>query len=167
MDDHARNAVAALDTKGTDATNFLHTMARVPSLLEAFATYAGAAAAAVDLRARELVALRVAWRTRCWYQWAHHIDIAAAAGLGPEDVARASSASTEPGPDASLIRFVDELLDSAIVSDTTWSSLVDDIDERAALGLIALIGQLTATAMMLNTAGIEVETSYPHRPATW
>ena len=52
-------------------------------------------------------------------------------------------------------RAVDELQDKATVSDATWATLSDHLDERPLMDLVFTIGCYGALAMAINTFGIE------------
>jgi len=82
-------------------------------------------------RHRELLILRVAWRTRSGYEWAQHSRMGADAGVTTAQI----DAMTE-GPAApvwtplerTLLTAVDEMIDDHVVGDTTWAALASEFD---------------------------------------
>lgn len=112
----------------------------------------------LDPRDRELLILRVGWRTRCRYQWAQHVGIGQAAGLTPEQIAAVpdgaqSGAWTDRQRD--LLRAADQLLDDHVIDDDTWERLAVRLDERQLLELTFVVGSYACLAMVLNSAGLE------------
>src|SRR3954452_16247175 len=106
--------------------NVLGTLAHHPALTQAFHAFTGHVlfASTLSPRQRELLVLRVAAVRDAEYEWAQHAVLAGDADLSDEEVARVAG-----GPDAegwaplerAMVRAVDELIDDATLSDTTWS----------------------------------------------
>ena len=96
-DDRTRAALAALlpperrNPRG--AGNALATLARHPDLAEAFLPFNTRLLLRSTLppRLRELAILRVARRSGCAYEWAHHVRIAAKAGLSEAEIEAAGN----------------------------------------------------------------------------
>jgi 4-carboxymuconolactone decarboxylase len=113
---------------------------------------------ALDPRDRELLILRIGWRTRCRYQWAQHVGMAQAAGLTPEQVAAVpdgAEAAVWTEPDRVLLRAADQLVDGHTVDDATWRRLAARFDERTLLELLFVAGGYACLAMVLNSVGLE------------
>lgn len=93
LDEPDARAVRALE--GTRdhfgrALNVFATMAHQSDVLAGFARLGGAFfRGSIPPRERELIILRVAMRTRCSYEWAHHAVIAADGGVAAAEIARA------------------------------------------------------------------------------
>ena len=76
-------------------------------------------------RLRELMILRVAWRTARRYEWAQHVRLAARVGITAEEIAAIGD-----GPDADrwtpleadLLAATDQLIDRYRVDDDTWDA---------------------------------------------
>lgn len=104
-DDRTRAALAALlpperrNPRG--AGNALATLARHPDLAEVFLPFNTRLLLRSTLppRLRELAILRVARRSGCAYEWAHHARIAAKAGLSEPEIEAAGHGKVI-GPDA-------------------------------------------------------------------
>ena len=111
---------------------------------------------------RELVIARVTARSGCAYEWGVHMaTYAETAGLTPRQVAL--TATGEPGDpawsvrQAALLRAVDELHDTAHVSDAAWSGPREHLDEPEVLELLVLAGWYRTIAYVANGARIEPE----------
>jgi AhpD family alkylhydroperoxidase len=114
----------------------------------------------LDPRDRELLILRVAWRTGCRYEWVQHARMARDAGLTPEQVA---AVAAEPSHDAAcwdddqrtLLRAADEMVDAHRVGDATWERLAARLDEPALLEVLFVVGSYLCLALVLNSTGLE------------
>ena len=72
---------------------------------------------------RELLILRVSWRTRSGYEWAQHSRMGADAGLEQRQidaVPEGPAAAVWTPLERTLLTAVDEMIDAHGVSDTTW-----------------------------------------------
>ena len=108
----------------------------------------------VDRRTRELVILRVCARCRCAYEWGVHVAyFAEKAGLDADEVA----ATWGGAPTDDVVRMVDELHDTATVSDELWAALAERFDDAQLLDLLLLAGWYHAIAFAANAAGVEPE----------
>lgn len=180
-DDRTRAALAALlppercNPRG--AGNALATLARHPDLAEAFLPFNTRLLLRSTLppRLRELAILRVARRSGCAYEWAHHVRIAAKAGLSEAEIEAAGNGkaigpgeASETGGvgggelaraelDGAVVRAVDELTEGCNLSDRTWSTLAAHLDERQLMDLVFTVGAYVLLAMAFNTFGVEPE----------
>ncbi len=144
------------------ALNALGTLAHHPALTQAFNTFNGHVLLATTLspRQRELLVLRVAARRRSTYEWAQHAVLAGDAGLGEDEVARIAVGPDAPGwstLDAAMLRSVDELLDDALVTDTTWAALATELDDRQLMDLVFTVGAYDLLAMAFRTFGVPLD----------
>ena len=182
-DERTRAALAALlppDRRNPQgAGNAMATLARHPDLTETFLPFNTRLLLHNTLppRLRELAILRVARRCGCAYEWAHHVKIAARAGLSEAEIeaaghgevaASVASASLASASHASAshasaelasaeLSAVDELGDTCNLSDRTWARLGEHLDERQLMDLVFTIGAYSLLAMALNTFGVEPE----------
>lgn len=121
----------------------------------------------LDPRDRELLILRVAWRTGCRYEWAQHTSMALAAGLTAEQVAAvAGSADAACWDDhqRDLLAAADQMVAAHRVDDATWERLAARFDERALLEVLFVVGSYLCLALVLNSAGLEPDE--PDEPGT-
>ena len=164
-DDRTRAALAALlpperrNPRG--AGNALATLVRHPDLTVAFLPFNTRLLLRSTLppRLRELAILRVARRSGCAYEWAHHTKIAAKAGLSEAEIEAAGDGKAiGPGElDRAVLDAVDELAEGCNLSDRTWSTLAVHLDERQLMDLVFTVGAYVLLAMAFNTFGVEPE----------
>ena len=111
-------------------------------------------------RLRELMVLRIAWRTRSTYEWVQHVK------LGERyDVTRDDVLAVTVGPDAprwsplerDLLTATDELLDDHRVADETWARLAEQLDERQLVEVVFVAGTYNCLAMVFNSFGLELD----------
>ncbi|MFC9659655.1 carboxymuconolactone decarboxylase family protein [Nocardia sp. NPDC127606] len=121
----------------------------------------------LDPRDRELVILRVAWRSESDYEWAQHVRMARALGVTDEQVE-----AVRLGPQApvwslvqrSLMAMTDQLLDQHRVDDTTWALLERHFDKRQLLELLFVAGSYLCLAMVLNSVALQPDPESEERP---
>jgi len=138
-----------------DLPEIFFTMLRRPALWDAMSkmTFALTGSAAIGVRERELLILRVGWRNGAPYEFGEHVKKSYAAGLTAEDIARVKEG---PGADGwtelerALILAVDELKDEVMISDATWSTLSAHLTQEQLLELPILIGQFTMVSYFQN-----------------
>lgn len=109
-------------------------------------------------RERELLVLRLAWRTGNSYLWFEHVPLGVAAGLGPHELEvlrTVPDADTWNDRERLLLHAADELVETQVVSDGTWSGLAEHFDEPQLLELLFLIGAYVCLSMVLNSVGLE------------
>jgi len=117
---------------------------------------------ALDLHDRELVIHRVCARCRCEYEWGvHAVFFGPRAGLSAAQldatVSDGPDAGTWSDRDALLVRLVDELHDTASVSDALWAQLAATWSDEQLLELLLLAGWYHAIAYLANGACVELE----------
>jgi 4-carboxymuconolactone decarboxylase len=106
---------------------------------------------------RELLILRVAWRTSSGYEWAQHSRMGADAGLTDEQIAAITDgpAATVWTPlERTLLTAVDEIVDEHVVSDTSWTALAAHFAPAEIFELLFLIGGYLCLAGVLNSIGL-------------
>jgi alkylhydroperoxidase family enzyme len=116
----------------------------------------------VDPREREIVIHRATARAGAEYEWGVHA-VAFGRPLGLTDEQVAASARGHAGDpawserDRLLIRLVDELHDSATVSDELWAGLAAEWDPPQLLELVVCAGWYRLISQVINVAGVELE----------
>jgi alkylhydroperoxidase family enzyme len=108
----------------------------------------------------ELVILRTAWNCASWYEWAHHVALAAATHLDPDTQVRVVEGAGAEGwtpRQRALLLGTDELHEFQVISDATWELLVEELREQELLELCFLVGHYEMVAMTLNSLGVEPE----------
>ncbi|GAA0959779.1 carboxymuconolactone decarboxylase family protein [Actinocorallia libanotica] len=155
-------------------SHLLGTLARHPSLTQAFLTFNGHLLSRSTLTSahRELLILRVAHLRRCDYEWAQHVILAEKAGIRPAEIARIPA-----GPDApewsplerALLAAADELLADGTVGNGTWKALAAEFDDRQLMDVVFTVGAYELLAMALRSFGVQPEPALApylscHRP---
>jgi 4-carboxymuconolactone decarboxylase len=82
------------------------------------------------------------------------------AGLTDEEIARITEGSNDSGwsPfETTLIRAVDELYNTDIISDSTWNALSKRYDETQLIDVINTVGQYNLVSWTLNSLGVQLE----------
>jgi AhpD family alkylhydroperoxidase len=141
--------------------NVLGTLAHHPRLAGAFLAYNTVLlrAPVLDPRLRELMILRVAWRTAAAYEWLQHVRLARRAGVTDEEIeAIGSGAASAWGPlEADLLAATDQLLDGYCIADATWARLAERLDARQLVEAVFVVGTYTSLAMAFNSFGLELD----------
>lgn len=108
----------------------------------------------ITLRERELIILRTCARCGCNYEWGVHAALfARAAELSEADIA----ATQVAGGSELLMRAVDELHDSASISDATWQQLAARYQPDQLLEIIALTGYYHTISFIANGCRVAPE----------
>ncbi|MFD6286188.1 carboxymuconolactone decarboxylase family protein [Streptomyces sp. NPDC060205] len=111
---------------------------------------------------RELVIFRVAARCDCAYEWgAHAVAYAEAADLTPEQVPLTVTGTPDDPVwtprQSAILTAVDQLHDTARLTDEAWAALRDHLGEQEALEFLVLAGWYRTIAYVLNGLQIERE----------
>lgn len=144
--------------------NVMGTMLRHPDLASAWFPYSAMLlrAGAIDDRLRELVILRVGWRTRSEYEWAQHVRLGRRYGLTDAEFAAIGGAGTHEWTplEADLLAATDELLDRYRVSDATWARLAEHLPVEQLMELVFVVGTYVTLAMAFRTFGVQPDPEF-------
>jgi 4-carboxymuconolactone decarboxylase len=157
---------ALLDTLSTfrdddvSVLNVFGTLARHPKLLKRWLVFANhvLTKSTISGRDRELAILRAGWRCNSPYEWGQHVVIGRREGISDAEVAAIGVGPDAPGwsaHDAAILRAVDELHDTATISDATWATLAATYDDEQLMDLVFAIGQYHVVSFALNAFGVE------------
>ncbi|MDY6999489.1 MAG: carboxymuconolactone decarboxylase family protein [Actinomycetota bacterium] len=155
--DKALTGLMPAERRNPQATgNLVATLMRHPKLARSFLRFNFHLLYGSTLpeRLRELAVLRVAHQADCEYEWRHHVVMGRAAGLSDEVIAGVERGEAADDLDRAVIVAVDELNRDAVISDSTWSTLSQHLDERQLMDLVFTIGCYGALAMAINTFGV-------------
>jgi 4-carboxymuconolactone decarboxylase len=115
---------------------------------------------ALPPRLRELMVLRVAWRSRSSYEWVQHVRLAYRVEISAEEI----DAVTKDPPagdwtplEADLLAATDQLLDGVSIEDETWARLAEQLSEAELLEVPFVVGTYLCLAMVLNTIGVQLD----------
>jgi 4-carboxymuconolactone decarboxylase len=116
--------------------------------------------ARLDPGQRELLILRVAWRTGSGYEWHQHRRMGADAGLSDAQLAavpEGAGAGVWSTLERALLRAVDEMIDDFCVGDDTWASLASALEPAQVFEVLFVIGGYLSLAGVLNSVGLRGE----------
>ena len=150
---------------GPDAVplpNVLGTLLHHPALAGPFLVYNRVLlqTPALGHRLRELMILRVAWRTRSLYEWAQHARLATSLGMTGEEIAaiaRADGAGAWTPLERDLLAATDQLVERHRIDDATWARLAAQLDGRQLVEVVFTVGTYTCLAMVFNSLGLELD----------
>lgn len=105
----------------------------------------------IDGRLRELIILRLGWRTQSVYEWSQHWIMALKVGIPAEDAVAVRDwerAECFSEPERAALAATDEVVDTGAVQDATWQQLrAQFADDGEVVEVIAVI----ATWRMMST----------------
>ncbi len=115
----------------------------------------------LDERLRELVIMRIAWRTASLYEWTQHWRVARDLGMEEGDILGVRDWLGFAGygaPERAVLAAVDETLDTGAVSPGTMAACLDILGSPAqALELLAAIGNWRMFSQLLRSLRIPLE----------
>jgi alkylhydroperoxidase family enzyme len=170
----AKRSLRAVDAIRDDAPtlNIFATLARNPPLLDHFGRFFTYVLKEGSLpgRERELVILRVGWRTGSEYEFGQHTIEGLREGLTADEVEAVAREDMQPdrwsADDRALLSMADELCLHDEVSDGTWDALARRWAEAELLELVVLAGAYRMVCGLLNAVGIQLEPGIPGWPAS-
>ena len=170
FDARAADRMLSTDADAPRIPNVLSTMMRHPALTGPFLSYNHVllSAPSITPRLRELMILRVAWRTRSVYEWVQHVRLAPLVEIAPEEVDAIAegAASDRWSPlERDLLAATDQLLDHYRVDDATWDRLTAQLDERQLFEIPFVVGTYTCLAMAFKSYGLELDPELHDVPA--
>jgi alkylhydroperoxidase family enzyme len=121
----------------------------------------------VNSRARELVILRIGWRTKSEYEFCQHVRVsrelkiseAEILGVRDPDACQAYSAV-----DRAVIKMADELHETATVSPSTWGTLAQAFSNEELIELVLAAGLWRMVAGFFNAAKVPLDEWVPSWP---
>ncbi|MDP7547108.1 MAG: carboxymuconolactone decarboxylase family protein [Alphaproteobacteria bacterium] len=115
----------------------------------------------LDLRLRELIIMRIGWRTGAEYEWTQHWHVALRVGISEEDILAVrdpDSATTLSAADRAVLAATDDVLDHGAVSEASWRACAEHLpsnEER--LELVAAICNWNSFSILLKSLNISLE----------
>jgi len=114
----------------------------------------------IEPKDRELVILRVAWRTKSAFEWNQHHRMGGEAGLSEAQLAAVPEGATAvvwSAREAALLRAVDEMIDEYAVRQETWNELAKALEPAQLFELLFVIGGYLCLAVVLSSLGLRGE----------
>jgi alkylhydroperoxidase family enzyme len=121
----------------------------------------------VAARTRELVILRVAWRTGAEYVFCHHVRIARDLGIAEEEIlgVRDPRRCRAYGKtDRAVLRLADELHEGAEVRPSTWAALARAFAPDELVELLLIGGFWRMVAGFVKSARLPLDAGVPGWP---
>lgn len=110
--------------------------------------------AAIDVRSREILILRVGWLLQAPYEFGEHVTKAREAGcLTDTEIKRVTLGADSDGwseYEAALIRAADELHSDAMITDGTWHVLSQHCSAEVLIEIPMLVGFFTTIGYVQN-----------------
>jgi 4-carboxymuconolactone decarboxylase len=170
----ADDATAQKSTVGSDRNsgrplNIFLTLAKNPPLFDVFTRFGSHLLfkGEVPAREREIVILRVGWRSQSEYEFGQHTVIGKQAGLTDDEITRLARSDLDGwnDDDAALVGLADDLCAHNVVSDDIWAAVSKRWSESQLLELLMLAGYYRLVSGVLNSAGVALEPATPGWPA--
>ena len=160
LNDQLRSALDGRDPAGLAAVlpNAITTLLYHPPLAGRFLAFNGGllSHAVLPERWRELMVLRVAWRTRSEYEWRQHVRMAPRFSISDDEIrAVASGDGVWPTPEGDLLAAVDQLLDTYSIDDATWTILSAHLDRAQLVELPFVVGTYAMLAMAYKSFAMQ------------
>jgi alkylhydroperoxidase family enzyme len=163
-DDVTASVFEAFHAEGREPIALYRALANVPILLRSYSVLARALRqdTVTDRRLRELVILRTAQLTASEYEWAHHVPMATAAGVRPEQVRALAvweqSSVFDERERASL--HCTEQVHALGVTDETFGELERLLGVTGALEIVLTASFYQAVARLIQALEVDVEPAY-------
>lgn len=115
----------------------------------------------LDARLRELIIMRIGWRTGSVYEWTQHWRVARGLGIAEADLTatrdwRAAGNLTDA--DKAVLQATDETLDDGMISEATWNACCRHLaTEAERIELVVAIGNWTMFSQLLRSLRIPLE----------
>lgn len=115
----------------------------------------------LDERLRELIIMRIAWRTGSEYEWTQHWRVACHIGLAEADILAVRDPDNAPQlseADCAVLAATDDILDRGKISAGSWARCAAQIgDERQMLELVIAICNWRMFSELLRSVQIPLE----------
>ena len=114
----------------------------------------------LSLPLRELITLRVAWRTQSEYEWIQHVKLGKRVGLTDEHIDAIKIGAELPlwsDIERLSIRAVDQLFVQSQIDDATWDALAKHMTRKELIELLFIIGTYTTLCWAFTAMGVKLE----------
>jgi alkylhydroperoxidase family enzyme len=168
--DDVQKTFDAIMPPGVPPLSLFTTLARVPRVWERFRGGSLLDRGALSLRLREIVIDRTTARKKCGYEWGVHVAFfAEKVRLTPAQVEATARGSADDAvwsdDERLLVRLVDELCDTADVTDALWTALEKSFSLDQILEAILLVGFYHSVAFLANALRLPPESYAPPLPS--
>lgn len=145
------------------ATNIIQIMAQHPDLGKAYNVWGWhlLVTNTVPPKHRELIILRVGWLKKSEYEWHNHVGYSLNLGMSLEEIAAVKDGWQGSWPwseeDRTVLKGIDELIETNDLSDETWAELTRFYDRRQMMDYLHTIGHYVMIAWSINAMRMPLE----------
>ena len=115
----------------------------------------------LDARLRELIIMRIGWRTGSVYEWTQHWRVARGLDIPEADLAAARDwrrATNLSEADRAVLQATDDTLDQGMISNAAWEACCLHLaTEAERIELVVAIGNWTMFSQLLKSLRIPLE----------
>ena len=115
----------------------------------------------LDARLRELIIMRIGWRTGSAYEWTQHWRVARGLDIPEADLAASRDwrgAANLSEADRAVLQATDDTLDQGMISNATWKACCLHLaTEAERIELVVAIGNWTMFSQLLKSLRIPLE----------
>jgi len=115
----------------------------------------------LDPRLRELIIMRIGWKTGSVYEWTQHWAVARGMDMSEEEILAVrdwASSTALSDSDKTILRATDETLDDGEISDETWSACANVLpSDGERIELVLVIAHWTFFSHLLKSLRIPLE----------
>ncbi|MBG53909.1 MAG: carboxymuconolactone decarboxylase family protein [Alphaproteobacteria bacterium] len=115
----------------------------------------------LDARLRELIIMRIGWKTASLYEWTQHWRVARMLEISEDDILAVREWQTSTllsDLDKAVMKATDETLDGGMISESTWAELVKGLNSsEERIELVVAIGNWTLFSQLLKSLKIPLE----------
>jgi alkylhydroperoxidase family enzyme len=167
--DAESEAYAVMDSEATKAigasANMTTALANHPKLAKAYYGFGRHLLLDSSLphRPRELATLRIGYVSQCGYEWYHHVRFVKQIGFTDAEIEAVKQGADAPvwsDEDRAVLRLTDELVDTAQVSDLSWTELNRFFTRHQIMDLVFTIGHYRMLAGAASAFGVEIEPGF-------
>jgi alkylhydroperoxidase family enzyme len=117
--------------------------------------------APLNARLRELVIMRIGWRTASLYEWTQHWRVARRLEIPEADILAVRdwrNAGNLSDADKAVLAAVDDTLDTGMISDATWAACAKHLaSPQERIQLVIAIGNWTMFSQLLKSLRVPLE----------
>lgn len=115
----------------------------------------------LDARLRELIIMRIGWRTGSMYEWTQHWRVARALDIPEADLVATKDwrdSSNLSDADKAVLQATDDTLDNGMIGDAAWDACCRHLPSEAErIELVIAIGNWTMFSQLLKSLRIPLE----------
>ena len=114
----------------------------------------------VSSRARELVILRIGWRTKSEYEFCQHVRVSRELKMSEPEILGVrdpDACAAYSAVDRAVIKMADELHETSTVSPSTWATLAQAFSNEELIELVLAAGLWRMVAGFFNAAKVPLD----------